>query len=153
LIKIYESAITPSADVYSALSDDDYQINRCQILQIRGDDTRGIVTINAVFYLEEADIVTSPFLLGNIDEEILWPNSYTVVAGVELLESSLFHNGAGNAFTGSQVIDKISLMVSPNGGVYININTVTTPCTLSAVDYVIIPFNVTYTKVFPIVAI
>jgi len=86
LIKIYESAITPSADVYSALSDDDYQINRCQILQVRGDDTRGIVTINAVFYLEEADLVTSPFLLGNIDEEILWPNSYTVAAGVDLLE-------------------------------------------------------------------
>ena len=154
MIKIYESAITPESGVYSALSDDDYQINRCQILQVRGDDTRGVVTINAVFYLEEADLITGTmFTLGFIDEEIVRPNSYTMVNGVEIIQSSFFHNGAGSAFAGTQVLDKISVTISPTGAVFVWVNTVTTPSTLGGTDYVIIPINITYTKIFPIVAI
>lgn len=150
MVKIYSSTITNATDVATALSDDDYAIDRAQITMLRGDDVRGVISINACFYLLEADLTTATeFLLGTIDEAMVRPNSYIIIPGVEVITASLFHDQTNAPFAGVQVLDKCTVSISPNGGIYVRINTVTTPATLGGNDYVIIPVVVSFTKVIP----
>jgi hypothetical protein len=154
LIKIYQSAVTAATNVYFALSVDDYQINKAQITQIRGDSLNGIVSLSLCFYVATSNFTTSSsFLLGTIDESLLFPNHNTMFSGVEILPASYFHNGAGTVFAGTQVLDKISLTVGTSGGIYAWCNTITTPSTLSGTDYIIIPITISFSKIEDVVAI
>lgn len=154
MIRIYDTTITADVNVGIALSDDDYPINRAQITMLRGDEIRGIVHINACFYVEEADFTTGiEYQLGFIDEPLIRPNSYIVSPLVEVVTASLFHDAAGNPFAGVQELAKATVTISPNGGIFARVTAVTTPATLAAVDHVIIPVNLSFTKLVPEVLI
>lgn len=146
-VQIFSTSISPNTNVTMALSDDGYAINRAQIMTMRGDDIRGIVSINACFYIEEADLITGiEFLIGNIDEPIVRPNNYIVVSIAKTFTSSLYHDTGGAPFGGTQVLQDSTITISPNGGIFFRCAGVTTPSTLASVDYVLIPVVISYIK-------
>lgn len=154
MIKIYDTTITAETNVGIALSDDDYPMNRAQITMLRGDDIRGIVHINACFYVTTANFITGiEFQLGYIDEPLIRPTGYVVSPIVEILTASLFHDGGGNPFGGVQELAKATVTISPNGGIFARVTAITTPATLAAVNYIIVPVNLSFTKLVPEVLI
>lgn len=152
MVKVYESSIVANTNVFFALSDDDYQYSRAQIMMQRGDSIRGVVSINAVFYVTTANFTTGTnFLLASISESLLWPTAYQAFPGVEMVTASIFHDATGAAFGSTQVLDKASIIINKSGNIYAYVNTITTPATLAAVDYIIIPVCVSFTKILDVV--
>lgn len=142
-----QSAMSPAANVFMALTDADYQYSKGQVIMLRGDDLKGIVSINAVFYIKTADFTTGTnFTLGTILDGLCRPNCNISVPGIEILTGSLYSDVVGDPFAGTQELDKVSIMIQPNGNISVYIKTVNTSSILSSVNYLIIPVSVSFTK-------
>jgi hypothetical protein len=152
MMKVYNSGIALEAGVGFALSEDDYEYSRAQMTTLRGENIKGIVSVNALFYIETADFSTGVnFHLGTINEALMWPTAYQAFPGVEIITASLFSDTLGTAFAGTQVLDKVSIIINKSGQIYAYVNSITTPATLSAVDHIIIPVCVSFTKILDVV--
>jgi hypothetical protein len=107
-----------------------------------------VISINAVFYLEEADLATGGFVqLGTIDEGFCRPNGNIFITCPHAVDGAVYADGAGDEFTGVQLLTGASVLINPLGEIYVYVTTVNTPVTLAAVDYVIIPVCISFTNI------
>jgi hypothetical protein len=147
MISVFTSLIDTATNVGIATNVDGYGYGKVQITMQRGDNINGLVSINAVFFIEEADFSTGAyFTLGTIEESYCRPNGYITVAGSEILLASNYKDGTGTSFAGTQVLDTVSFLIEPNGTISAYVAAVTTPATLTAVDHVLLALNVTFSN-------
>jgi hypothetical protein len=148
MINVVTSNITTAADVGVCTSTEGYGYNKTQVLRQRGDTVNGIISINAVFYIEEAELATGGFvLMGTIDESVCRPNGNIHIPIASVVDGAVYADGAGDEFTGVQILSGTSVLITPTGEIYAYVTTVNNPVTLASVDYVIIPVCFSFTNI------
>lgn len=147
MINTFTSNITTVATVGVCTNASGYGYYKAQVTMQRGDNINGIVTINGCFFIAEADFSTGAYFnLGTIDEAFCRPNGYITIPGSEIVLASNYEDGDSGTFAGTQVLDTVSYLISPNGNIDVYVAAVTTPCTLASVDHILFPINISFTN-------